>query len=276
MTTQLIKYDYSPYIIAANLVQSKMVGVEQIEIQPAESYRVDHDRAIAGVELLPDNDKIIIRTKSRDNRQTKKTIPQDHKEIVQAIMAFSATQFHRLNIHLELDKRAFGCSGNLMDAFPAGLPHWVNDEQRKKLFYYLPFVEQTAGDLKLLQRVFNQLMNAEILIEEITPKILRIEEEETFTLDSSRLDMPDVLGGAYCSGKKHLKISVKPHQEPRYSDYLPNGIQFKFMDKIICPVFLKERFDWQIEILPNTQIVNWVLEEGNNPAYLGINTLLMD
>ena len=152
------------------------------------------------------------------------------------------------------------------------IPGFLDDEQKKKLAFFLPYRSQIRGDRVLMSRCFQTALQQRVTIRDI--------DADGKMLPGTSLDRDCVLnskaevGGYYCLPGPCIEVIINQVSSAELKAWVPGGRQCRFLEEALLPVFTPGNWQWRVRIAVEDLHNECRIADGAEECRLGINTLI--
>lgn len=286
----LLPFDISIEVFAAQLMELYDLDVQQIVVRPKGLARRKGEKEVAAIQKGYDTfedrplyyvdvnreglfDALPIlfflpeqaRGRGDEDVEAKEIAARINDKIAEARKFFLPFEqaFYHTRISIELWERTFSAtlSASLEDFWrlQAFLPY-LDEQQKATLLYFLPITHCIAGDWVLAKFCFEAILKKTVCIEPIAPPIYPIPETAILDMGKATLGEDFVIGSTFFDGISAIKILIKGVAPNELESFLWEwkedneksfeGSNKKLIEELLCTYFLPLEASVQLDIEP--------------------------
>lgn len=302
----LLPFDISIEVFAAQLVELYDLEVQQIVVRPKGLTRRKGEKEVTSIERGYDtyeNRPLFYidvnreglfdalppllflpaqaRAKGDEDVEAKEIVARLDRRIKEAREFFLPFEqaFYHARIYIELWERAFSANLSVslerfwkLEAFSP----YLNEQQKTVLLYLLPITHRVVGDWDLTKFCFESILKKEVAIKKIAPPTYPIPEEDIVGMGKSTLGEDFVIGESFFDGIPAIAVYIMDVAAEELTSFLWEGGSNKEMiENLLCAYFLPMDAYVQINIEPTIdKEKDFTLSITDYCSILGCNTIL--
>lgn len=265
------KNNFSLNIIPSlSALSQTLKGDYVIRIQP-DPNPTQFTKEITQIKLDKKNNTLTIYTKSQSEERKAliESIEKDKNwQIIQKIVE---EELSKLSIAIAKEERINVLGNSDLQSRFLEVPNFLSVAQKRRLTYFLPYIQQIKNDLKLLENCLFSILGQPVKLSVLPAKKMK---QTGMKINQWIVNGGTRIGGISTAKKATLQIQIGPIPMEAAPDFVQGGHWRTFLEAAIYPRFIPENLEQETKIILAANNNQFTVSNNDFQLRIGINSII--